>query len=225
MQAVLSTPASLLPPLAGHRLPVRRFKRLWHVGTLDTNHKGARGSSLEGNGLSVSQHPDAWTRIARLGGLPLFELRKPGNGFLDYHRLTFEQRVALADWGIAHGYLELRTQYQLKYYDSESDGLCVSFYDTEAEAREEAPDWDDGAEADTTVTPIRKACPTAAMTTRLGFETSVCNALDIAATFFVEDGTTLDGVWWQDTFAPESLSAPRGVIVLRGVVSWQTRQK
>jgi hypothetical protein len=225
MQSNLEHPLFVQRHLADNRLPLRRFKRLWHVGTLDIAHKGHRGASLEGTGCSVSQYPEAWRQIARLGGFPLFELRRPGNRFLEFHRLTLNQRLALQDWGVAYGYLELRTQFELKYYDSEQDGLCVSFYDSEVEARAEAPDWDDGTETNTTVTPVQKACPTPAMTARLGFETSTCNALDIVATFFVEDETKLDGVWWQDTYAPESLSAPRGVIVLRALPAWQTRAK
>lgn len=230
MQTTLVIPrAQATPPrlafLASYLVPTVRFKRLWHVGTLDVTHKGCRGASHEGNGLSISQCPEDWTGIAHLSG-DTWEFRKPANRFMAFHKLTPRQRQALQDWGVATGYLELREQWKMSYYDSETEDTCFCYFDTEEEARAEIPDWveeDEGAAPAITMHMI--ACPTASMNQRLGFDTATCHALDITATFFVEDETELDGVWWQDTYAPHNLSAPRGVIVKRALSTWDRTRK
>lgn len=51
-------------------LPTVKKRVVFHVGTQTFAQKGTKkpGSSLEGEGLSVSEHPRAWMRVAQLGG-------------------------------------------------------------------------------------------------------------------------------------------------------------
>lgn len=209
--------------LGGRAVPTKSFKRLWHVGSLLAADKGRQGASQEGSGLSVSIHPEDWATIARLGGYPTWDLHRPANRFLAFHKLSKAHREALQSWGIAKGYLILKPQWKLQYYDSEMDDECHCLFDTEEEARKEIPDWLDESEP-ATVSEVTLPCPTTLMAERLGFDTRFCDATDMAATFWVEDETSLDGVWWQDTYAPESLSAPRGVIVRRAIPQWSITQ-
>lgn len=74
--------------LAGAPVPPRTFEALFHVGTLRPEDKGCDGPSWEGHGLSVSVHPAAWTRIARLGGRPTWKLVNDQARFVDVHALT-----------------------------------------------------------------------------------------------------------------------------------------
>lgn len=69
--------------------PLISFTKLYHVGTLNPENKGS--DSHEGSGLSVSVHPNEWTRIAKLGGGDLYSLSKSGNQFLDFHRMTDDE--------------------------------------------------------------------------------------------------------------------------------------
>lgn len=80
--------------------PTITLARVWHIGTLNAADKAGRYTqSLEGAGLSVSVHPEAWNEIARLGGLPWHELTQPGGiRLLDRHRLTVDELATIADW-------------------------------------------------------------------------------------------------------------------------------
>lgn len=209
-----------LPVLLGCRaVPTKRFTQLWHVGSLQVADKGQQGPSQEGSGLSVSLHPNDWASIARLGGNPIWDVRRLLNRFLNFHKLSLAQHKALQAWGIGKGYLVLKQQWELKYHDSEADEDCICLFDTEEEAHREIPDWLGDSEP-ATVREVTRPCATPFMAERLGFDTRFCDAMEMTATFWVEDETDLDGVWWQDTYAPESLSAPRGVIVRRALPHW-----
>ena len=213
------TPTKALPlMLGGHKVPTKGFSRLWHVGSLQIEDKGRQGPSQEGSGLSVSLHPEDWAGIARLNG-PTWDARRKGNQFLDFHKLKPAQREALQAWGIAKGYIVLKQQWEMRYFDSEMDDECFSLFDTEAEARQEVPDWLEESEQ-AKITEVTRPCATPAMGERLQYDIRWCDAMDMAATFWVEDETTFDGVWWNDTYAPHSLSAPRGVIVKRALAHW-----
>lgn len=205
-------------------VPTRKFAQLWHVGTMQVADKGCDGASYEGTGLSISTHPQDWGRIARLGN-QTWSLRRRPNQFLNFHKLSKAQRAALQAWGISKGYLTLEKRWEMRYFDSDMDEECFSIFETEAQAQAEVPDWlDEDEDPPAKVSEVLMACPTAAMTARLQFKTDCSNALDITATFWVEDETELDGVWWNDRLAPESLSAPRGVIVCRALPLWTVTQ-
>lgn len=49
-------------------------------------------------------------------------------------------------------------------------------------------------------------------------------ALDLIASVYAEDVLRIDGVWWNDTYDPQLLSAPRGVIVPSMVHTWQAER-
>lgn len=209
--------------IAGQPLPLQQLSTVWHIGSFEPADKGCRGSSLEGTGLSVSVDPEAWQAIARLGGLPWWRLSRRNGAFLDFHALDKAQRDALMAWGLEAGWLQMQPQWELSYYDSEVDDTRMCTFDTEqaaADELEELSQHDETAKVDA----VHRGCPTELMTARLGFKTSPFNALDIAATFWVEDHTALDGVWWEDLLEPHNLSAPRGVIVCRALPGWR-RQK
>lgn len=199
-------------------LPVREIPRVYHVGTLNPDAKGNQGHSQEGAGLSVSLHPKEWTRIARLGGNPTFELTKPTGRFLDRHRLSGDTELRLKQWGIDNGWIKEHTTWKAEWYDSEADGRVYMLLDSEDEALAEVQDRED---ADATVARVNAVTLTPAGIHRLGFDNGPMHALDMTLTFFVEDQTGLDGVWWDDKLDPMSLSAPRGVIGVRKLTDWK----
>lgn len=208
---------------AGQPLPLQRLATVWHIGSFDAADKGCHGASLEGTGLSVSVDPDAWEAIAKLGGYPWWKLHRKEGAFVDFHALGPEHLDAITQWGLARGWLCMQPQWELSYYDDELDDRRLMTFDTAEEAQAELEEYavyDESAKVEAVVRP----CPTEQMHQRLGFKSSVFGALDIVATFWVEDETQLDGVWWWDLLDPQSLSAPRGVIVRRALGGWTHRK-
>lgn len=190
--------------------------KVWHVGTM--NRADKRDDSQEGNGLSVSLHPQEWTRIARIGGGSLYLLKKPGAHFLDFHALNKEARIDLELWGLTFGWLQWEPRWEVQWYDDEAGGIRKMLCTCEESAKSEL----EGREDDNfgNMKEVKVPCLTERAVTRLGFQVDPLGALDLAATFYVEDETDLDGVWWNDTLDPEGLSAPRGVICLKQLPTW-----
>lgn len=198
--------------LAGAPVPVIHLEGLTHVGKLDPTSKGT--NSYEGQGLSVSLHPEEWQQIARLGGTvwsigPAHPAR-----FLDYHELTEPQREEVAEYGTNAGYVTRETVYRVTYWDGEWEEERYFTQKTREDAEYEAEDLD----ATITEVPALIATDT--------FPDSTVNAGDtdidqILATVWVNEvATEFDGVWWEDNLDVDTLSAPRGVIVPRAIPAW-----
>lgn len=197
-------------------IPTRTHPTVWHVGTLQTADKGTRGPSWEGAGLSVSDCPDAWIRIAKLGGLPTWTLtrtdRRPGH-FLDIHGLDDQARTRIADWGTRNLLVEPRTVWQVTRFDDELDtDLTATFTSRQDADDEEAGD----------PTPVQVLTATSRLEDATGQALADGNdAFDLLATVWVEQATDLDGVWWADRHDPSRLTAPRGVIVPERLGRWE----
>lgn len=205
-------------------LHLRRKNAVWHVGALDQGaqqplyHRRSK-RSLEGSGLSVSEHPTAWRKIARLGGFPLWELRRcdkrPGQ-FVDM--LADEKQLVEA--AVAAGLLVPRLAWQAEHTD-EDGAVWYSLHATQTEAAREIEDEDNPA------TPTQTWAPTAALSRRWAQDFTV--KLDpfgdfvaqIAALYMLEDADLdIDGAWWNEDLDVYKLSAPRGVIFKRRLAAW-----
>jgi len=207
-------------------MKLKTFEHLVHVGTLCPQDKGVRGASHEGAGLSVSEHPQAWVRIARLGGLPWWTLQRENNRFLDVHALSDAQRNALSQWALEQGLLCHVQAWQVSWFDDELGQEVYSIFETRAQAQIEAPDADDASDTEGTSPRIEAVLQwqgTAELAQRARrphakpfFE----HAWDLAAVEYA-DFVGLDGVFWNDELAPECYSAPRAVIVPRQVCQWR----
>lgn len=200
-------------PLA--TLPLYQPDKVWHVGSFNPADKNMHGSSQEGTGLSVSECPEDWAGIVGLGGYPTWELERADARFLDYHAMSDAQRAALLAWGIDRGYAQLREMFKMSYFDSEYEEERYQLLDTREDAELEGCEYDDAV-----IEAVTVPYPTAAMHERLKFRAEPLSVQDFLATFYVEDATALDGVWWHDTHEPEALSAPRGVIVACQLLAW-----
>lgn len=203
--------------LGDQPLALTRKSYVYHVGTLDPAHKGCHGPSHEGNGLSVSLHPDEWTAIAQLGGLPRWALARRGGFFLDFHELTDTQRDLIRDWAIEHGYLEAITVWQVRRYDDELEDTVCFLFDTHEEAYAEFDSTDD----DAGLSPVDGVRALPKLDERMGFKVDLAGAFDAAVLVWVEETTQLDGIWWDDLLDEERLSAPRGVITLSALPHWE----
>lgn len=201
------------------RIPTVSFDALFHIGTLDAADKGSHfRSSYEGHGLSVSRDPEEWERIAKLGGLPWWELRRDGNVFLDAHRISKVLRSEIERWAIRSDYAVRERVWQVIYYDSELEAelafLCTS-RSAALEEQEALGDLDARIEPHTTLKGTPRFCEQTGLPVDLG-------QFDQLLVLWVEQETDLDGVWWEDDYG--YLSAPRGVIVPSKLPHWQRQQ-
>lgn len=199
----------------------RSFKKLWHVG--DMNPKSKQPGSLEGSGLSVSIHPEEWKEIAEIGGAT-WELVKAGNKFLNFHRLSKAQRKQITAWGVQNGFVEeVAIGWRWVYFDSEAEEERYMEFATEQEAREEMEGQGEGE-----VVPAKgssmKGTEKLKQRTKNPRADDMVVAFDLLVTVYAEDELDCDGVWWEDTFDPAGLSAPRGVIFVGKLSSWKARK-
>lgn len=199
-------------------LPVFQTREVFHVGSLVSEHKGKAGNSYEGNGLSVSHHPEEWTAIARLGGEPTWKLSLDSDGrFIDFHSLLPHHLEALDLWARAAGLLEPAQRWEVSYTDTESDTSRFFLVASLEQAQAEVSDLEDEGAS---YREVAISCATKSLIERCGFDPGGANDLAIAVTIYAEDHG-FHGVWWHDSLCPESLSAPRGVINLANLPNWR----
>lgn len=199
-------------------LPWLKISTVWHVGTMQAINKG--NDSIEGNGLSISVHPSDWARIARLGNTA-FTVTNPGGKFLDAHAVPAQLKAEIEAWGIAQGYLVPRPIWELKWLDEEDMDTRFTYLPDAAAAALEAQAMRDDEICGVFVTELSLPVLTELAFSRLGFKLDAVLSQDIITTFWVEDCSTGDGVWWADRHDPCGLSAPRGVICLKRLPFWK----
>lgn len=184
-------------------LPIAQFDYAYHLGRFEGRPNTDR--SFEGACLSASHVPCAWEKIAKLGGSPLWELRKTGAQFLDYHELGKHRRRAIMRWAEANGLVRRKTMFQTSYYDDELETEMCSLSETYAEAAAEIYDDEDGRRP----TPIRSWETLPLLTERYLHRQSTGYAAVTWAVLAFAEYAGLDGVWWNDILDPSGYSAPR----------------
>jgi hypothetical protein len=202
-----------------NHLPLVCYPKVFHVGSLNAQDKGRAGNSYEGNGLSVSLHPEEWTQIARLGGGQTFQLTKPTGSFLDTLELSPDWRQAFETQAFADGWLTPAQRWRIEWFDGDTEERVHTFLKNEEAARAELQGFGESAETGD-CRPVQVPIATAQLTARIGFEPDDLDATALALTCWVEDHTRLDGLWWHERLNVDQLSAPRGVINLRSLSSW-----
>ena len=201
-------------------VPVKVVDSVIHVGHMDVSNKSE--SSHEGKCLSVSECPDAWVRIAKLGGLPWNRLTKKDAKFLDYHKLIDdkESRQALYQWATKRSFIEVKPVFVTKWHDDEFGCDFQQYHSTREKAEEEL------GEIEGTIREIKRfATPTDTAVKEAGFEKN-CRFVHVhdILTILLAEEQGLDGVWWDDDEDPDRLSAPRGGILPKMVPTWKVKK-
>lgn len=210
-------------------LPVTRRGTVYHVGDLATP-PSRRPLSYEGTGLSVSVHPEAWRRIAKLAGDVWALARPEGRGtFVDFYRLRARHKAALTAEAAARGLVEPCRVYVVTCMDEEGEECRIVFGPEERDrARAEAESFGEpGDDAGVTEEDGYRALPPLLGLWEDHFgnrQIPACLVLEFAWTVVLEGVGRYDGVWWGDRLDVPGLSAPRGVIFQSRLASW-TRKR
>jgi hypothetical protein len=220
-----------------HVIPI---DTLYHLGTFDPTQK--RAHSYEGHALSVSKHPDAWRKIASLGGLPKHQLHNPNGQFLDFHRAKRDKKfmATVYQWGKQQGYVTDATVYHVSWHDEELDQEVSMSFDDYQRALEEAG-YDSHEEYQQVLKELEqgqiskedfdqeyrkiKAVKQPVMTPKLaqviGWAKSEPNMTTDALLLAYAETMEVDGVWWNDQYDPDRYSAPRGGILPGKLANWK----
>lgn len=203
--------------------------KVFHIGTLDPTQKATRfHESFEGPCLSVSTHPEAWRRIAKLGDAPMWELKHPTGTFLDIRTTLRASEFVrqLQHWGVASNWVQPQRAWLARWYDDESEDILQTTWDSRDAAEQEVADpteiLPDGEPA---LTPQTVFSATARLQEWLGYSPGLRDVTDMLALRWAEETCPLCvGAWWSDRLEPASYSAPRGGILPSRLAEWAVRQ-
>ena len=194
-------------------LPTRRTA-VYHVGDLDKG-RVAPTFSYEGGELSVSHHPEAWKKIAKLGGRPTYHLHNPNARFYDVANRKHENSAV--KWSVDNGYLENTVVHRVSWYDSEFDRKMYSEHHSDDDLLRTHGSSEEMAEDGKkhTIKSGFKFGPKGEEYYRKSFPQS--SKVDHAAArafapIFYARHHGYDGVMWHERYDPDNLSAPRGLI-------------
>lgn len=203
---------------------MRDLSRVCHLGSLNTKSPGRpgrlAGESYEGNGLSISVTPKAWRRIARLGDSKSYVLTKENPNFADGHdRGTRKEAIK---WCKQENLLEPVKTWKVPVTneDGEIEGWCVCFSQEEAMEEAESGGWEPED--------IKQA--KGWKFSELGGkyfdkDTDIPHQIaDDYAVILWAEAHGFDGVWWEDNYDPDGLSAPRGVIFQNKLEGWTIKR-
>ncbi len=204
-------------------LPTLHIESVVHIGTMRVDLKGSiYETSYEGAGLSVSSEPDAWEAIARLGGLPWWQLTNPDGEFLNALAIPEPLKHHITKWGLANQYVKDVAIWEVTWWDDELEEERYTLFTNPTEAKEE---MEDESYPDAKIHKGRSLAPTSRLEKRILIEGAPIGLTwDHLLTIWTEDETNLDGVWWEEVLDPLNLSAPRGVILPPKVPEWDVIQ-
>lgn len=218
------------------KFPLWKQDTWYHVGDME---KKMKKSSYEGAGLSISDVPNSWRRIARLSG-EVYKLEKEGGRFLNMVYLSIPLRKEIFEWAVAKEYLLTENIWVYYFYDEEYDDFYEREFSSEEEARIEV-DWDDLDEEERALLMKRnkqrdnpeeefagtlyevKRYQATEKLLKLEEWTGSCmsqQAEDFAIMRYAEEVLKLDGVYWDEEHDPVRLSAPRAVIFQSQLHNW-----
>lgn len=201
-------------------LPVLRKNRVWHVGSLNKPRRTVGGTGNEGDGLPVSEHPEDWRSIARLGSQKAWELTKPGGVFVDALRVLRNKRTMrmIHEWAKAEGLAEPSAVYRVHFNNEDGDDVFFEFTD-KAEAEDEAS-FEDGRRLEVVADGLKAAPALQDWFQAFAGRALPSALLDDMLIFRYAEQSGCDGVWWNETHDPAGLSAPRGTVFQSKLSEW-----
>lgn len=222
--------ASISMPRHPKRSDKNESKRktvVYHVGSRPVpGGRIGRRFSQEGGELSVSEHPDDWGSIAKLGN-EIWQLSKVGAWFL---RVPGNRLSKVLAWAVGRGYLIPATVWRVwRGYDDELGEETYfefsSFDEAAAEAEEyDGDESDEGSHCPGEIEEVSgyRFGPLGETYWRANFDKPVDHlwAESFAPIFYAREHG-YDGVWYDERYDPVNLSCPRGLILQEKLPGWE----
>lgn len=216
------------------KFPVRNQDTWYHVGDLS---KMEKKNSYEGAGLSISQVPNSWRRIARLAG-DTYKLEKKGAKFLEMVYVSIPVRKTIFSWAIEQGYLTEKAIWVNRYYDDEYEAVYEMEFASREELNEEIswdsldkeeqeallhPEKDEDGKFTDGIFEVKRFSATEKLLKLECWKGSCLSsqAEDFAIIRYADEVLNLDGVHWDEEHDVMRLSAPRGVIFQSQLHKWK----
>lgn len=194
-----------------------------HVGTMRPQDKG--NNSHEGHGLSVSECPDSWVQIARLGAYPWWTLARGEADeakFLNWNRTSAWAKQLILKWAQDQHLAEPILVKVLSYLDTERGQRRDLTFADAAEARVEFEGMmEESPESAPALADAQMWALTPAARDHLRrVKTDPLETPELATLLWLERETELDGMYWDDIDDPATLSAPKAVILPARLSRW-----
>lgn len=193
-----------------------------HIGSMDREDCMARRKhSYEAFCLSVSDNPEEWRAIAKLGDHPCWSLSREGSFFVDAHALAEVHADELRSWAISEGIATSRPLWKAWMTDEDGDWFyltCSSKQEAEAEVEGYDIEPSMGPAPDgSCVEEISDIVLTEEGLQKLQRWGDPLSAIDGALILFCREiiaptDENIVGIWWDDLFDPSRLSCARGGI-------------
>jgi hypothetical protein len=196
-------------------IPLISMDQVFHVGDIVDDRSGRPEHSLEAFCLSVSLHPEDWTRIARIGGSPTWEMNRPSSSWIDALSIEKDLKDEIIDWGLGEGLVQKTVFWRAWSSDEEGEPRFIRFNKQsdaiyESDPEDEDPDVyvdsEDGHLLSENAMGALKRWPEAS------------DAFDGLLILFAErvlspQNDDVVGIWWDETYDPDALSCPRGALL------------
>lgn len=200
-------------------MPTIRKGFVWHIGAL--REWDQINGDMEGPLLSVSSLPEAWRKIANLGGGPAWRISKPDGAlkFIDANKIRRAGGRAHMCWAESEGLVEKGKAWVARV---DSGGDTVEIF---CRSHEEALlAHDSGCDIRTEMVFFMTERLSAFWNQRKRGIWSIARGdvvedavfCVLAETLNRERGGSVDGVWWNDRLDLTGYSAPRGGLVTSG---------
>jgi hypothetical protein len=212
---------------------------VWHIGNLDRpqNKNNQQGGSQEGCLLSCAstlEISEGWEEIARLGGFQKYLIKKENSEFklLNYYRLTKKEISELSKLGhqnqLITGPIE---KFKVSWTTNDEDGEQRRY--TICDTKKETLEWGTEDE-DRKINKVKSWKATEKLINYWQSRNPQDKTIDnlsinvalISYIFeFLKPELNLDGIFWNETFNPDALSAPRIGLFQTKITSLKIKKK
>jgi hypothetical protein len=204
-------------------MPPRSYAihRLAHVGNYPGPRPSGTRSSMEGEALSVSIHPDAWRQIAHVRGPTVVLERcdgRPGR-FVD-GRAALSSAIA---WGFSAGLLQEMPAWEVSWLDEDTGDERFVLVNDRKTAKSWRSEQEDAVIERTTVA-VEAGAFQVDLVAAFGTSHELrhpCCLPELINRYVATTDPDADGVWYDDQLEPDGLSAPRGGILPHRLVAWR----
>ncbi|WP_210499403.1 hypothetical protein [Vibrio crassostreae] len=188
---------------------------VWHIGTLNSALRNLGG--YEGRGLSVSECPEDWRRICKLGGYPLHELSNKQGRFADFYSMDLEK---LHSWAVDQELAQEVEIFRVMSICGETEEEYFFEFESYEKALGELEGNGEEELADELITKAKTFKATNKMNDLFGHEVSLGLTSEYLFNLFVaEKHPECDGIWYEHE-NDGYYSAPAGIIFDHKLSAW-----